>query len=326
MTFDLTRPQTSDALTLAELTLYHQLMDYRADNGLAPIPLSVTLTTTAGRHAADTVYNIWQPDLRQPPGANLHSWSDAPFVPGQSDPEVMWQAPERIGLTYPGYGFEISASGYASSAAALSGWSNSPSHNTVILQTGDWDFDFLGIGIGLLRDPRVDDGTPIYHVWFGDAADPSGPPRISGTSRGDDITGTAFADLIDGGTGADRIAGNGGGDSLKGGGSSDTVEGGRGRDRLDGGAGDDILTGDGQGDRFLFTGRTFGSDQITDLSRTDRIILKAADEADTFDAFIAATTDRGRDLVYDLGGDGRNVITLVGIDAGDLRAAMFDFG
>ena len=68
MTFVNTQPHAADALSLVELDLYHLIMDYRAEMGLEPIPLSLALTTTAGRHAADTAYNIWQAGLVLPTG------------------------------------------------------------------------------------------------------------------------------------------------------------------------------------------------------------------------------------------------------------------
>ena len=37
--------------------------------------------------------------LHNPEGANLHSWSDAPYYSDHSQAQVMWDAPERIGTT-----------------------------------------------------------------------------------------------------------------------------------------------------------------------------------------------------------------------------------
>mgnify|MGYP005872400751 CR=1 FL=1 len=56
MTVDIYSPTSSDSLSLAELELYHLIMEYRHDNGLDPIPLSSALTKTAGRHSLDTLY------------------------------------------------------------------------------------------------------------------------------------------------------------------------------------------------------------------------------------------------------------------------------
>ena len=61
------------ASATAEKALYDLIMGYRAELGLPSIPLSASLTTTAGRHAADTYYNIWVGGADLPAGSNLHS-------------------------------------------------------------------------------------------------------------------------------------------------------------------------------------------------------------------------------------------------------------
>ena len=66
MTVDIYSPTANDGLGLLELELYNLVMDYRARNGLPAIPLSAGLTITAGRHAADTYYNIWEAGLTLP--------------------------------------------------------------------------------------------------------------------------------------------------------------------------------------------------------------------------------------------------------------------
>lgn len=174
-------------------------MDYRAANGLPPIELTAALTTTAGYHTHDTLCNIWDANLSLPPGANLHSSSDAPYFADHSQPEVMWFAPDRYGIDYPSAVYEISAAGYASIDLALVGWQGSPGHNNVILNLDAWpDVEFLPIGIGVAHDPTVSTYRGnIYHVWFVASVDPAGPPQINGTA-GDDA-------LI-GGDGADRLA------------------------------------------------------------------------------------------------------------------------
>lgn len=165
MPIDITQPTTQDALSLEELALYHLMMDYRATLGLSAIPLSKGLTATAGRHVLDTRENIWATGMVLPEGANLHSWSDAPYYGDHSQPQVMWDAPERIGTGYTGNGYEISAAGYATIAAALAGWQGSPGHNAVITQTGSWTTPFLAIGIGVETAPGAGPyGGRVYHV------------------------------------------------------------------------------------------------------------------------------------------------------------------
>ena len=86
MTVDIYRPTAEDGLSLAELALYHEIIAYRAGLGLPALPLSRALTITAGRHVADTRENIWADRLSLPAGANLHSWSDAPYSADGSEP------------------------------------------------------------------------------------------------------------------------------------------------------------------------------------------------------------------------------------------------
>lgn len=314
MTFDNTQAHASDALSLTELDLYHMIMDYRATLGLDPIPLSLSLTTTAGRHAADTAYNIWQAGLTLPDGANLHSWSDAPYYNDHSQPQVMWDAPERIGTGYTDYGFEISAAGYSSITSVLAGWKSSSGHNAVIANTGAWaNYDWNAIGIGVINDPSAGGiyGGRVYHVWFGRSADSAGAPAIDGTGKRDVITGTAFADTI---------SGKGGRDLLKGAAGDDFIFGNAGRDRLIGGAGDDTLTGGKHVDVFVFAGRNWGTDRITDF---DGDIVQIRGEVKTKAALAAALSESGGDVIYDHKGDGKNVIIFEDVSLAQLDLDHF---
>jgi Ca2+-binding RTX toxin-like protein len=258
MTFDNKTPHPGDALSKVELELYRLIMDYRTANGLPAIPLSESLTVTAGRHAADTIENIWKAGLTLPEGANLHSWSDAPYFSDHRDPEVIWEAPQRIGTDYPSDGYEISAAGYADIAAALAGWKASSGHNAVILNLSPWEgLDFNAIGIGVASDPGGAGpfGGRIYHVWFGTSADPAGPPELSLDGAADDVTLTEFADHVSGGGGNDRLTGLAGDDTLSGSGGNDTLDGGEGDDVVSGGKGRDSATLGAGDDRYRDTGQ-----------------------------------------------------------------------
>ena len=236
MPVDIYAPTAQDSLSAEELALYHLIMDYRQANGLGLIPLSQGLTLTAGRHALDSYENIYRAGLELPPGANLHSWSDAPYYADHSQPSVMWEAPQRLGTSYPGLGFEISASGYGSIEAALAGWQGSSGHNAVLLNQGSWvswPWSAIGLGVEMHADQRY------YHVWFGRDADPGGAPDIEGTDAAERMEGTAFAD---------RLFGAGGNDTLLGGDGADLLGGGPGADRMDGGAGNDFYIVDDAGD------------------------------------------------------------------------------
>jgi hypothetical protein len=309
MTIDIRTAQPGDALSWLEHDLYELLMEYRASEGLDPIPLSKALTATAGRHAADTMYNIWDAGVRLPAGANLHSWSDAAYYADHRYPERVWDAPARIGIEYPSAGYEISAAGYRTIEAALDGWKGSPGHNGVILNLGPWsDVEFKAIGVGIEIDADVSSpyggpeyGVPstIFHVWFGESEDPArfhqrpdpilegadgrtidpvagerepgggGPRSAAGTGGDDDLVGDEEADTIEGGPGADRITGLSGADHLSGGSGDDRIWGGHGSDRIDGGSGDDDLEG-GRGRDTISAGS--GDDRVLGQQSADTIL------------------------------------------------------
>jgi Ca2+-binding RTX toxin-like protein len=292
MTVDITRPTAHDALSLEELARYHLMMDYRATLGLGAIPLSKGLTATAGRHVLDTRENIWAANLVLPDGANLHSWSDAPYFGDHRAPQVMWDAPERIGTGYTGNGYEISAAGYGSIASALEGWQGSPGHNAVIAQTGVWaNPPFLAIGIGVETSAGAGPyGGRIYHVWFGHQADPTGVPDILGSAAGDNVRATGFAD---------RVFGLGGDDTLLGEGGADLLDGGLGADSLVGGAGNDTYRVNTPLDRVLEQAGA-GSDHVLAWSS---FVLPAEVERLTL-AGTAAVHGTGNGLANAITGNG----------------------
>lgn len=170
-------PTEADGLSAGEARLYAGLMAHRASLGLPSIPLSNNLTVVAGRHALDTSHNI----LGQggfAPGSNIHSWSDAPYPADHSRPQVMWEAPRRLGTQYCVTAFEISASGFGSVDDVLAGWLASSDHAPVIENTGPWRCKtWQAIGIGAV--PKSAMGPAVYHVWFGEARDPTGPPPLA---------------------------------------------------------------------------------------------------------------------------------------------------
>lgn len=260
MPVDIYRPTANDTLSQEEFRLYKLVMAYRADAGLDAIPLSNALTVTAGRHAMDTIHNILLPDLDQPEGANLHSWSDAPYFGDHRDPAVMWNAPGRIGTGFAGNGYEISVyiGGHGSIDQALRLWQGSPGHNDVMVNQSIWaQIRFNAMGVGIERAG----GETIMHIWFSDSADVA-PPQLLGGRRADVMQGTGFADHLAGQGGKDRLVGAAGGDTL------------------DGGAGADVLLGGGGADTFSFAHT--GGDRIADfrLAQGDRIAL----EGDVFTA------------------------------------------
>jgi len=158
---------SDDGLSKPEAKLADQIQQYRQENGLPAIRLSKALTLVANRHVQD---------LSQKGSPNaLHSWSDAPY--NSSNPATypsMWEAPQRLQTGYPGNGYEIAfwtSSNNAKPAQALTGWQNSPGHNTVILNQGVWQQPWKAMGVGIHKGYAV--------VWFGNQRDRSGLPSPS---------------------------------------------------------------------------------------------------------------------------------------------------
>ena len=271
------RATAHDHLTLKELALYHAILDYRASKGLAPLPLSAGLTATAGRHVIDTRENIWGADRDLPEGANLHSWSDAPYYADHRDPGAMWWAPKRLGTGDDSAGYEISAAGLGTIEKALAGWKASPGHNAVLANIDGWeDVKFHAIGIGV--ETRAGPGPylgRVFHVWFGEKRDKA-VPEIRGTADDDSFTATNFADDADG---------RGGDDSIRGADGADTLSGGTGDDRLSGGAGDDRLAGEA------------GADDLAGGRGADAFVFRSVKDTPRGDRDLVADFHEGRDLI-----------------------------
>lgn len=158
----------------ASLTLCELVNAYRVEEGLAPIPISVALTTVAETHVKD---------LDDNPGTltgncNMHSWSDSNpslysgccYTPDHAQAQCMWDKPKQITASwganrYQESGFEISAS-TSNPASALDLWKGSSAHNAVILNEGQW--------ASFAPWPAMGCGAQggYAHVWFGSAADP----------------------------------------------------------------------------------------------------------------------------------------------------------
>ncbi len=158
-------------LTAEEMELYNLLMTYRAELGLAEIPLSASLTIVAQTHVEDLQENnLIVGDC------NAHSWSEfgdwAPccYTADHAQAACMWDKPREL-TVYPGNGFEIAAhsGGAISPLIALNSWKNSPGHDAVIKNEVPWKKEWKAIGIGLKGKYAA--------VWFGNEVDPAGPPR-----------------------------------------------------------------------------------------------------------------------------------------------------
>ena len=161
-------------LSQSEIELYQLIMEYRAENGLPKIPLSVSLTQVAQIHAKD-VYEHFD---EIPEGCNAHSWSRhgswtrCDYYPDHRNAKGMWSKPREL-TEYEGNGYEIvhyfnpPTSGVASPKGALKGWKSSPPHNATILNIGIWtDTEWAAIGVGMYKG--------VACVWFGEYTDPAG--------------------------------------------------------------------------------------------------------------------------------------------------------
>jgi Ca2+-binding RTX toxin-like protein len=343
MTVDVTQPTSQDGLSFQELALYHEITAYRSEQGLAPLRLSAALTTTAGRHVADTRENIWAENVTLPEGADLHSWSDAYYYSDHRDPSVMWDAPARLGIDYPTAGYEISASGFTTTAEALAGWIGSPSHNAILTNTGVWEgieLQAIGLGVDVTPGAGIYEGR-IFHVWFGESVDLT-PPDISGTEGDDVAVGTLFEDrlfglqgddVINGDAGDDWIRGGSGDDTLRGELGDDDISGANGEDRISGGLGDDTLYG-GNGQDRLWGGE--GSDTILGGGGVDLIVGGAGKDKLTgggsANTFVLATAEHsapgsaGRDVITDfVSGSDTIELTLIDADADTAEDDAFGF-
>jgi uncharacterized protein YkwD len=153
-------------LTQAEQALYREIMDYRRENGLPPIPLSGALSFVAQLHVRDLESNV------VPASANYHSWSgngpwrSVNYTADHKYSKLMWTKPREL-TRYRGNGYEIvhMNSESATHQGAFLAWKASAPHNAVLLNQGDWRrLDWGAIGVGIFGRYAA--------VWLGEGADP----------------------------------------------------------------------------------------------------------------------------------------------------------
>ncbi len=161
------------SLSTEESTLYELLESYRAENGLAGIPLSVSLTHTAQTHARDLADHF-----AFGTSCNMHSWSgngpwsECCYTEDHAQARCMWEKPGEL-TDYPDNGYEIAFGGpggyIATAEAAMEGWKGSHGHNDVMLSNGTWaNIPWKAVGVGLHKGFAV--------IWFGGVTDPAGNP------------------------------------------------------------------------------------------------------------------------------------------------------
>ncbi|MEJ2599758.1 MAG: CAP domain-containing protein [Anaerolineales bacterium] len=171
--------QPGTCLTSEENNLISLINQYRAQNGLSPIPASKSLTTVGQWHVWDLMTN--HPDSGTDSrglACTLHSWSDQGqglwtpvcYTSDNYYASEMWNKPDQITSgAYSWYGFEIAYynSIQVTAQDALAGWKSSPAHNAVILEQGVWSgYHWKAIGVGIFQNYAV--------AWFGDQSDPQG--------------------------------------------------------------------------------------------------------------------------------------------------------
>ncbi|MEM6957380.1 MAG: CAP domain-containing protein [Myxococcota bacterium] len=154
------------AIDADDRELFQLINDYRVSRGLDAVPFSCSLSRVARLHVADLIDQA----PHTSGSCNLHSWSDAGdwsgccYTPDHAQAACMWNKPGEI-TEYGGNGYEISAGGYGSPAAALAGWQGSPGHHNVIINADIWNRPWRAMGVAI---------TPgrFAHVWFGHQDDP----------------------------------------------------------------------------------------------------------------------------------------------------------
>jgi len=151
-----------DEISAQEKELFRIVNEYRAQNGLAQIPLSEPLSIVANRHLLDLTINI---------KSISHGWSNCPYdISNQSSWKCVFESPKRLNVNYAGSGYENlyrKNGGAATPALALEAWKKSELHNSLILNLNlfkDTKFDAFGISVS----------GEYCALWFGSAADVSG--------------------------------------------------------------------------------------------------------------------------------------------------------
>lgn len=145
---------------------------------------------------------------------------------------------------------------------------------------------------------------------------------LIGNEADNDLDGLAGDDVLLGEDGDDNLDGGDGNDSLIGHAGNDQLTGGLGDDYLQGGFGDDILTGDDGADTFVFGGRGFGNDIITDFQDgIDR--LDSSGAGLTFDDFTVQQDGADTLLIYTDEDNTDHTIRLSDITVSSIEASDF---
>ena len=165
-------------LSQEEWEIYQQINEYRAEKGLAAVPLSGSLTYVAQTHVWDLAENSAAAGR-----CNLHSWSSkgnwSPccYTGDHKRAECMWNKAKEL-TNYPGVAYEIAywtnepLDPKAFAAKALLKWKESMEHNAVIINSREWrQLDWKAMGVGYFKGYMV--------VWFGAEPDEDTEIRTS---------------------------------------------------------------------------------------------------------------------------------------------------
>jgi len=149
--------------------LVNLVNDYRTDNGLAAIPYSPSMSIVGDTH----VHDLHDHQPHTVGDCNLHSWSEQGswtaccYTPDHAQAQCMWDKPSEL-TSYTGNGYENAAyySAGITPQYALDMWKNSPGHNAVILNQGQWaSVTWQALGAGIYQGYAV--------IWFGQEVDPA---------------------------------------------------------------------------------------------------------------------------------------------------------
>ncbi len=170
-----TQPQPAPpAVATRGLELASAINQYRAQNGLPPIPISKSLAKVADSHVHDL-----QTAPRMGAQCNDHSWTargswtPCCYTADHAQAKCMWYKPSEI-TGFKGSGFEIAIGqpgdvkvGLVLDAKqAIQFWQSSPVHNDVILNRGQWQsMTWRAMGAGLVDSHAS--------AWFSDQSDPT---------------------------------------------------------------------------------------------------------------------------------------------------------
>jgi uncharacterized protein YkwD len=148
-----------DEVSADERDLFNAVNAFRTANGKPALRLSVTLSIVGNRRMLDLTQNV---------KSLSHSWSNCPYDIGNEKTwTCMMDSPARLKSGYNGTGYETlyaTGSKKVDPSAAVTAWSKSQLHSSIILGTGSFSsmhWDEFGVAIS----------GGYATLWFGAPAD-----------------------------------------------------------------------------------------------------------------------------------------------------------